>query len=339
MLTSNNTLEARTVKYSMWDRFEKHADKTFAYAADRYLKEFQGKDKTRPEQSIKCLLPYIGDMRLIDIDDEALQQFKHDRHNGTGHFDRPAMIATTNKDLTQCVTILNRACRVWRLIPSAPKLIHLKGDVRKAYPISWAEQDKLFRCLPTGWDVGVAAFAVNTGCRKEEIFGLKWADKVDLPELGDDVFVFVLNRTKNSHSRAVVCNSIARRAVEAQLKWQEKNVKSEYVFPSRANGRAGNRVRSAGKVWNDAWKKSGLPVEKLTKRGLHNMRHTFGYRLRQAGVAAEDREALLGHANNNLAQHYAIPDLVRLLAEAEKVTERTDTVVIRSAHDTNSYRR
>jgi integrase len=171
------------------------------------------------------------------------------------------------------------------------------------------------------------------------MFGLKWSDKVDLPELGDGVFVFVLNRTKNSHSRAVVCNSIARRAVETQRQWQEKHVKSEFVFPSRANGHAGNRVRSAGKVWSEAWKRAGLPTDRLTKAGIHNMRHTFGYRLRQAGVAAEDREALLGHANNNLAQHYAVPDIKRLLEAAELATIRNDTVVIRSAHDPNAYRR
>jgi integrase len=88
-------------------------------------------------------------------------------------------------------------------------------------------------------------------------------------------------------------------------------------------------VRAAGKVWNQAWIKAGLPSGKMVKQGIHNCRHTFAHRLRAAQVPQEDRNALLGHAKTNLAEHYSTPDVARLLEHAEKVTLRRETTVLR----------
>jgi len=317
---------------SIFDRFERFADKRFGEAAARYLTEFQGKEKRRVAAALESTIPYIGHLRVIDVDDEAMQAFKEDRRLGRSPFSRPAMVGTINKELTQVVTVLNKAAKVWRWIPMAPKIEHLRGAVRQAYPFSWAEQDSLFRCLPTGWDVGAAVFAVNTGVRREELFGLKWTDLRRVPELGPDIFVFVLSDTKNGHTRAVICNSIARRAVEMQRKWQLKHGQSVYVFPSRAAGNVGGRCVATGKIWGDAWRKAGLPSGPLVKKGIHNCRHTFAHRLRSAGVPEEDRNALLGHANTNLAQHYATPSLHRLLGFAELIVERKETTVLRAVN-------
>jgi integrase len=328
---------------SIYDRFERFADKTFGEAATRYLSELQCKPggKSRAAQSIDAVAPYIASMRLIDVDDEALQVFKQDRQLGRGAFDRPAMASTTNKDLTQIVTILNKAAKVWRWIPMAPMLEHVRGPTRQPYVFTWAEQDRLFAALPTGWDTGCAVFAVNTGVRKEELFGLRWKDRRWIPELDikdeqgnvkERMFVFVLGDTKNGEQRAVICNSNARRAVTYQERFQEKwDVKSEYVFPARGRfGPKTTRVRDHGKVWDDAWRKAGLPVDKYIKRGIHSCRHVYAYRLRAAGVPQEDRNALLGHARTNLAEHYAGPSIERLLAHAEKVTVRKETTVLRA---------
>ncbi|WP_143763003.1 tyrosine-type recombinase/integrase [Ramlibacter tataouinensis] len=38
---------------------------------------------------------------------------------------------------------------------------------------------------------------------------------------------------------------------------------------------------------------------------IHDLRHTFGQRLRQAGVPKEDRTSLLGHAVEDMPEHYA----------------------------------
>lgn len=240
------------------------------------------------------------------------------------------MVGTINKELTQVVTVLNKAAKVWRWLPLVPTIEHLKGAEKRAYPFSWDEQDRLFSRLPTGWDVGLACFAVNTGCRQQEMLTLKWSQLRRIPELGPDIFVFVLSETKNSEERAVICNSIARRAVEHQRKWQAKHGQSEYVFPSKAQNNRGGKINATGRVWKLAWLAAGLPSGPLVKKGIHNCRHTFAFRLRAAGVPEEDRNALLGHARTNLAQHYAPGDIERLLAHAEKVCERKEMTLLRA---------
>jgi len=65
---------------------------------------------------------------------------------------------------------------------------------------------------------------------------------------------------------------------------------------------------------------------------VHDLRHTFGQRLRDAGVQAEDRALLLGHAIQGMAQHYATATLERLLEAANSVLDKRDrTMVLRVA--------
>lgn len=309
---------------SIYDRFEKFADKTFRDARDRYLAEYRGKDTRGPIIALDHVAPYIDHLRLIDVDDEALQAFKRERLAGTGPFDRPAMAGTVNRELTVVSTVLHAACGLWRWLPGTPRIRHVDGKKRAGYPLSWDEQERLFMLLPNGWTMGAALFAVNTGVRKMEMFGLRWSDLVELPEL--DTFVFVLRETKNGKARAVICNSLARKAVEHQ-----RGNGSEFVFPR-------GRVNQQGRTWIVAWERAGLPTDPLVRRGIHNLRHTFAHRLRAAGVPEEDRNSLLGHNSHNLAQHYAMPDIARLAAAAELVTVRRDTTVIRSTHSSDRGR-
>jgi len=305
---------------NIWKRFEQNAGRCFGEAAVKYLKEVDGKDIQRQRYALRSLAPYIKDTRLIDVDNDALEVFKEDRKKGVGAFVRPAMAGTINKELTVVTTILNRACRDWRWIPSVPRIRHVKGPARMAYPLTWDEQDRLFAHLPEGWDKGAAQFAVNTGVRKAELFGLKWKDKIDIPGL--DTFVFILRDTKNGKDRAVICNSLARESVGSQNG-------STYVFPSHHRGAAGNKLSMSNSIWREAWAKAGLPEDPLIRKGIHNLRHTFAHRLRAWSVPDEDRNSLMGHNNSSLSEHYALPDLERLSEMAERVTERKEIVVLR----------
>ena len=69
---------------------------------------------------------------------------------------------------------------------------------------------------------------------------------------------------------------------------------------------------------------------------MHNLRHSFGRRLRGAGVPLETRKALLGHANGDITTHYSAAELDELLSAVEKIVDRgvaqspTLTVIKRS---------
>lgn len=61
---------------------------------------------------------------------------------------------------------------------------------------------------------------------------------------------------------------------------------------------------------------------------VHDFRHTFGQRLRDAGVPEEDRALLLGHAVEGMAQHYATATIARLVEQANKVSETRDRTTL-----------
>src|SRR4051794_9605783 len=60
--------------------------------------------------------------------------------------------------------------------------------------------------------------------------------------------------------------------------------------------------------WRKAREKAGL-----SRVRVHDLRHTFGRRLRAVGVSLEDREDLLGHKSNRMTTHYSAADLAKLL--------------------------
>jgi hypothetical protein len=49
------------------------------------------------------------------------------------------------------------------------------------------------------------------------------------------------------------------------------------------------------------------------------LKHTFGRRLRAAGVSFEDRQDLLGHKSGKVTTHYSQAELENLIAAANRV--------------------
>jgi len=60
-------------------------------------------------------------------------------------------------------------------------------------------------------------------------------------------------------------------------------------------------------------------------KGVHNLRHTFGRRLRSAGIPLETRKMLLGHANGDITTHYSAAELSELINAAESIVCRGRT--------------
>jgi len=54
---------------------------------------------------------------------------------------------------------------------------------------------------------------------------------------------------------------------------------------------------------------------------VHDLKHTFGRRLRAAGVLLETRKVLLGHRNGDITSHYSAPALAELLEAAGRICE------------------
>ena len=67
------------------------------------------------------------------------------------------------------------------------------------------------------------------------------------------------------------------------------------------------KKRSAGACWG------------IANLRVHDLKHTFGRRLRAAGVPLETRKVLLGHRNGDITSHYSAPELEELLEAANRV--------------------
>ena len=58
---------------------------------------------------------------------------------------------------------------------------------------------------------------------------------------------------------------------------------------------------------------------------VHDLKHTYGRRLRAAGVSFEDRQDLLGHKSTRITTHYSAAELANLIAASEKALEKSPT--------------
>ena len=54
---------------------------------------------------------------------------------------------------------------------------------------------------------------------------------------------------------------------------------------------------------------------------VRDLKHTFGRRLRAAGVPLETRKVLLGHDNGDITTHYSAPEIKELVEAANRICD------------------
>ena len=292
-----------------------HVHPLFRHCAARYLAQSrQLRSAEVIEWHVRFLIAHIGDLEPHKVHDGTLEEFVRTR------LAAGASPTTINRALEVVRTILHRAARAYRdddgipwLNAVPPLITMLPESPRSPYPITWEEQDCLLRKLPAHLAT-MALFAVNTGLRDGNLCGLQWMWEVAVPEIGRGVFVVPPEAFKSKRAHVVILNDVAWSIVQSQ-----RGKHPVWVFPYR-----GKAVRTMN---NTAWQNARRTVG-LSKVRVHDLRHTFGARLRAAGVSHEDRAALLGHACHSMPALYASPDIVRLTLLANKVLERMKTVTV-----------
>ncbi|SEC02336.1 Site-specific recombinase XerD [Pseudomonas mohnii] len=318
--------------------------RTWEEAATRFLIESKDQPSIKlTAHHLKQLHPYLKDLPLTHIDDQALEPFVKDRLKGMvtpdGKQLKPVAPRTINISIERVIRVLSLCARKWRdeerrpWLDSVPMLakLDLKKKVREPYPMTWEEQSILFGELPAHLQT-MALFKVNTGCREQEVCKLRWDWEISVPELGTSVFLIPSDfggrnersGVKNGDERLVVLNSVAKSIIDKQ-----RGLSKDWVFPY--NGSALNRMNDS------AWKKARVRAAKLWQEEnlrpahpgyasirVHDLKHTFGRRLRAAGVTQEDRKALLGHKNGSITSHYSGAELGHLI-EAANMVSATDS--------------
>ncbi len=302
-------------------------ERTFEQAAAKFVRENQHKRSLHDDVGrLKGLMAFIGHIPLEKVHMGTMQPWiTHRRKEGVA-------IGTINHGLQIVRRILNLASGEWvdeqgqTWVATTPR-IRLLPDLhkREPYPLTWDEQLRLFRELPSHLR-DMALFAVNTGCRDAEICSLRWEWEVEVPELELSVFIIPGERVKNGKERLVILNRIATSVIASR-----RGQHASHVFAYKSNP-----MRCMmGSGWRTARLKVGLPNVRV-----HDLKHTFGRRLRAAGVSFEDRQDLLGHRSGRITTHYSAAELTRLIEAAETVVEadgkRPELVVLRGRPATGS---
>lgn len=281
--------------------------RTFRMAASKYLNEATKSTLREDARHLRLLDPFIGALALEAVHMGTLSPFIEARKK-EGRSKR-----TINYALQTVRHILNLSAGEWMdehgmtWLAHAPKIKLLREDDKKEpYPLSWKEQARLFKELPLYLEK-MALFKVNTGCRDQEVCNLRWEWEIQVPELETSVFIIPAHRVKNREDRLVVLNRVANAVIE-----EMRGLHPEFVFTYK-----GHPVTAmCRKAWRRARERAGLPQVRV-----HDLKHTFGRRLRAAGVSLEDRQDLLGHKSGRITTHYSHAELANLIAAANRVCD------------------
>ncbi|MCW8966034.1 MAG: tyrosine-type recombinase/integrase [Candidatus Pacearchaeota archaeon] len=299
-------------------------DYTFSEAAARYLKENMNNKSIGDDASrLKGLLPFIGDMPISNIHDGTMTAYIDDLRA------KSRKSKTVNNGLEMVRRILRKAAGKWRddltgktWIAGIPVIENVDWkDQRKPYPISWQEQKFLLPELANHL-VEPVLFALNTGCREQEICQLRWEWEIRIAELDCSVFVLPEWATKNEEERVVVLNSISASVIEAQ---RGKHPSRVFTLKGRPlnkiynSGWIGGRERAADQYEEEMEDTAPWGFRNLR---VHDLRHTFGRRLRAAGVSKETRSALLGHKTGDITTHYSGVEIQELIDAVGKIVEQ-----------------
>ncbi len=272
------------------------------------------------------LVQMIGTLVLLQVHMGELQDFIAKRKA------EGVKTKTLNAALAVVRRILNLAASEWMdekgmtWLEAAPKIkLFPVKDARSPYPLTQEEQGFLFRELPDHL-ARMALFKVNTGCREQEVCGLRWDYEVTVLELDTSVFLIPKEHVKNGEERLVVLNRVAKSVVESL-----RGLHLTHVFvrvPKEGRGEPVTQMNNT--AWKSARERAaekwaelhGEPApDGFRKVRVHDLKHTFGRRLRAAGVSFEDRQDLLGHKSGRITTHYSQAELSNLIAAAEKVCE------------------
>ena len=206
--------------------------------------------------------------------------------------------ATINREVGLLSSAINYARREWDWeVPNPAERMRLnEGDGRKRFA-TVAEIVALVRAAErhkrAPYLADLIRVAVNTGCRRGELLGLRWS-QVDL-----EARTIRLERsdTKNGKGRIVPLNREAHAALQARSQYRSLQCpESPWVF-CRKSGARNLTIQSS---WAAILESVGLE-----DFHFHDLRHTCGSWLVQSGVALADVKEVLGHSTIRMTERYA----------------------------------
>ena len=275
-------------------RFETFTEKYLTHA--RVNK--RPKSAKRNEVSIGQLMPYFKGKLIGSIHPFQVEQYKMKRR------EEGRSPATVNRDIACLRNMLNMAVE-WKYLQINPiaRVKLLQEDNEKMWVLSPEEEARLLEeCekRPKEYLRDLAEFALYSGMRQGEIFGLKKVN-VHLKEN----FLLVTD-TKNHENRTVPLNDTLKDILKRRIKVSN----SDYVFSDHDGERLKELTKSFVKAVEEAKlftmeEKNGKTVK--VRFRFHDLRHSFGSRLGMNGTDLKSIMEILGHKTAKVAMRYQHP--------------------------------
>ena len=246
---------------------------------------------------IATLCAEFGNRKVVTITLEELERFQQRRLSANRPAKKegaeplpPVKPASVNKEFAALKHMFTKADQ-WGLIPRTTldmvrKVKPVRENNKRLRFLSVEECSRLLaECTPGVREMVV--FALNTGCRRGEIFDLKW-QHVDLKHghirIAD---------SKNGEARDIPVNS----TLSALLRGLVRHLDSPYVF---VNPETVTRYQDIKHSFATACQKAGLD-----DFHFHDLRHTFASHLVMNGVDLLKVSRLLGHKTLTMTLRYA----------------------------------
>jgi integrase len=268
------------------------ADKTFQEMMERYMNEHSLPKKASSERdrsSLTHLLPFFGSTLVSEITPKLINQYKANRR-GKG-----ASPCTVNRELALMKHSFNLAVREWEWIRENPLL---KISMEKEPPardrwLTYEDEESLLSVCPL-WLNEIVIFAIETGCRRDEILSLEWK--------GVDLFckVVAILGKKTGERRTIPLTHKAFEVLKDKEKIRTKvrSIREDLVFTHPLGQRV--NIHTLRSAFEDALKRA-----KIEKFRFHDLRHTFASRLAQMGTDPYAIQKLMGHKTFTTTQGYA----------------------------------
>ena len=296
---------------------ESHEQRLFGREPSRSFKELivnylEAKQQTRGfsrlQHACKPLLGYFGDSDITKLDETHVEGYVRWRS-------KEASSGTIRREVGVLSAAFNhaRSKHHWRVANpcgGADKPSDPKGRVRW---ITHKEAQRLIKAATSPESVSgqslahqyksacLADFielALNTGCRKGELLGLRWSD-VDF-----STRLLHLRETKSGGWQTVPVNEEARQVLVRRVRLRDEICpETPWVFfhttPMR-NASVGDRVKNVRRSFTTACRRAGIE-----DFHMHDLRHTFASWLVMNGVPLFEVSKLLRHSSIQMTERYA----------------------------------
>ena len=210
--------------------------------------------------------------------------------------------ATVNRELAFLKRVFNDAIENERATSNPVERVKLlKENNARVRFLAPEEEERLLRELKKPEHKALVIFALVTGLRQSEQFGLKISDISD-----NTIYV---RRSKHGGARTIPLSTAALQMLNV---WRMGRGRDERVFPV-------NPHNFYNRVFKPALKRAG--VENFH---WHDLRHTFASRLVMKGVDLRTVQELLGHKTLSMTLRYSHLAPGHLKDAIEKLTPQVD---------------